>query len=69
MYDTCVAESAHKRYIKITAKYSRTFASHNKSELHILQYIQGQQSWSAVMNKKQDDVSSSPQEDIDEVTG
>ena len=74
VYDTCVAESAHKRYIKIAAKYSRTFASENKTELHMLQYIQRQQLWSAVirlnekiMNKKQDDVCSSPQEDTDEM--
>ena len=77
VYDTCVGESAHKRYIKIAAKYSRTYANQNKSELHMLRFCQRQQLWCAVIelnekimkeDERDEEGSSSPQEDTDEVT-
>ena len=71
-YDTCVGETGHKLYIKIAAKYSRAFASYNKSELFMLRYIQRQDLWAAVieLNEKiiqqtvlEDDPCSSAQEE------
>ena len=48
-YDTCVAESVHKMYIKAAAKYSRTYANQNESELHMLRFVQRQELWSSVL--------------------
>lgn len=46
---TCVGEAGHKVNIKQAARFSRTYASKNTSQAGMLQYVQRQNLWSAVM--------------------
>ena len=46
---TCVGESGHKVNIKQAARFSRTYASKNTSQDGMLEYVQRQHLWSAMM--------------------
>ena len=47
---TSTVESSHKHFIKAASKYSRTYASHNKSQEHMLSWVLRQKLWKEVVN-------------------
>jgi len=48
-YCTSVVEASHKRNIKLAARYSRTYASRNKTQEHMLTWILRQKVWGAAI--------------------
>ena len=58
--DTATVESSHKHFIKAASKYSRTYASRNKSQEHMLSWVLRQKLWKEVVKlnlKKISDIS------------
>ena len=62
---TCVAEAGHKQYIKQAANFSRTYASKNISQDSMLQWVQRQTLWSAVIKNQTQELAESLPSDAD----
>ena len=48
-YCTSLAETAHKMYIKMASRFSRTYSSRNTTQEHMLTWVLRQKLWEAVM--------------------